>query len=96
MATTTASMGRSWQMLQELAGLNTPFTERVREKSEAEIAQEHQAALAAQKQEYEEQLAKARGEVQAELAIRLQRRLADLAAKGAADRRQQPGEEITP
>lgn len=65
----------AWQMLQELAGVVTPFTARVRQKIVAELTAAHQAALAAQKADYQAQLdsleARLREETRQSLRIRL-------------------------
>ncbi|MBU0500324.1 MAG: pyruvate ferredoxin oxidoreductase [Gammaproteobacteria bacterium] len=68
-----------WRMLQELAGLVTPFTERVRREAEAAVAQAHQAELAALKADYENRLREQSEGVQAELAGRVKERLLNLA-----------------
>ena len=47
----------TWRTLQELAGVVTPFTERVRERLAAEMAAAHQAELDALRAEYEERIA---------------------------------------
>ncbi len=48
---------QAWRALQELAGLVTPFTERVRQEAEAAVAAERKAELDALRSDYEQQLA---------------------------------------
>jgi pyruvate-ferredoxin/flavodoxin oxidoreductase len=65
----------AWQMLQELAGVTTPFTARVRQEITNELTCAHQAALAEQKADYELQLStlesRLREETRQSLRIRL-------------------------
>ena len=42
----------SWQVLQEIAGLVTPFTERVEQAARDQVAADHEAELAALRREY--------------------------------------------
>ena len=73
-----------WQTLQELAGVVTPFTERVKQEAADAMASAHEAEIATVKKEHEDQMAGLRSEVQEELAGRLQQRLLDLAARQTA------------
>ena len=57
----------AWRALQELAGLVTPFTARVRAEAEAEVAAERQAELDAQKTRYEQLLEDLRENLYAEI-----------------------------
>ncbi len=68
-----------WRVLQELAGLVTPFTERVRKEIEAEVAEAHAAELASLKAEYEGRIASLRDEYRAEVAKQIKERLVALA-----------------
>ena len=70
-ARATASVEHSWRILRELAGLETPFTARVRAQLEAELRDAHAAELAA-----------LRAGLEGELAVRLRDRLVDLAERG--------------
>jgi pyruvate-ferredoxin/flavodoxin oxidoreductase len=47
---------QSWQTLQELAGLVTPFTDRVEQEVTEKLGTAHQAELEALKQEYEQRI----------------------------------------
>ncbi|MCZ7586215.1 MAG: hypothetical protein M5R36_24435 [Deltaproteobacteria bacterium] len=65
-----------WRMLQELAGVRTPFTDVVREQVRKELEKDHAAELAALRAEHEKKLAT----VDVDQAERLRRRLLELAA----------------
>ena len=52
----------AWQVLQEIAGLVTPFTERVEQAAKDRIADEHEAELAALQSDYEARLEALRAE----------------------------------
>ncbi len=76
----------AWRMLQELAGLVTPFTARVRAESEARVEAEHQAALEAQADAYETRIQGLRAELREETRLAMRERLMQLAGyRGAAD-----------
>jgi pyruvate-ferredoxin/flavodoxin oxidoreductase len=69
----------AWRLLQEIGGLVTPFTDRVRRESEQRVASEHQAELAAQAADYEARLAALRDELLEELRDRIRERLMTMA-----------------
>jgi pyruvate-ferredoxin/flavodoxin oxidoreductase len=69
----------AWRLLQELAGLVTPFTERVRREAEDQVAAERRAELQAQAADYERKLADLRAELQQELRGDIRARLMTLA-----------------
>ena len=69
-----------WQVLQELAGVVTPFTAKVRAEAEAAVAVAHDQAIAAVKKEYEDRIAGLREEFRAEMGQRIKERLLALAA----------------
>lgn len=69
----------AWRLLQELAGLVTPFTEHVRREVEAQVAAERRAELEAQAAVYEWKLADLRGSLQQELRGDIRERLMNLA-----------------
>lgn len=71
-------------VLQELAGVATPFTESVRAQVHAEVAAAHGAELDALRAEYESKLATQRDEQQSVIAARLKARLLELS--GLRDR----------
>ncbi|MBD3334909.1 MAG: hypothetical protein GF355_05285, partial [Candidatus Eisenbacteria bacterium] len=82
MASYAAERLRAWRTLQELAGVTTPFTERVRKEAEESLKAEHEAELQSVREDYEKRIAGLRREIQQELAQRLQQRLVTLAGRG--------------
>jgi hypothetical protein len=80
-----------WATLQELAGVSTPFTERVRAEVERELQSGHEAELSALKADCEAMVAEVeRGQAAAQ-AVRLRDRLLQLAGL-AAPRKDKPKE----
>ncbi|MFQ5653282.1 MAG: hypothetical protein ACE5GW_00950 [Planctomycetota bacterium] len=73
---------RLWRTLQELAGVVTPFTERVRSAAEEEVAKAHTEEVAGLREAYEARFAGLRAECESELAERIRRRLMSLAGYG--------------
>lgn len=73
----------TWRTLQELAGVSTPFTARVRAALEAEVEQRHRAELARLSAEYEQKLAAASQRHLDEATERLGARLLELAGYGS-------------
>ena len=73
---------QAWRMLQELAGLVTPFTERVRHEAEAQVAAAHSAEIAALTADYEARLQALRGELKEDARHELRERLMQLAGYG--------------
>jgi len=71
----------NWQTLQELAGIVTPFTERLEQKIRAELADEHEAALEAQKQASAAEIRDIQEKTQAEIASNIRSRLLQLASQ---------------
>jgi pyruvate-ferredoxin/flavodoxin oxidoreductase len=71
----------TWQTLQEIAGIVTPFTARLEQDIRAEVAAEHAAELAALKQESAAQVAAVQEQVEAEVASKIRSRLMDLASR---------------
>ncbi len=72
-----------WRTLREIAGLETPFTQRVRADLEQEVRATHAAELATVEREHEARVAELRAGVEAELANRLRDKLVTLAMRGA-------------
>ncbi|MDM8567439.1 4Fe-4S binding protein [Candidatus Halobeggiatoa sp. HSG11] len=68
-----------WQILQELAGLVTPFTADVEARLTQQVADKHQAELDDLKQEYEAKIEKLRTEMETEMAARVKSNLMSLA-----------------
>ena len=71
----------NWQTLQELAGIVTPFTEQLEQEIRASLADEHQAALDAQKQASDVEIREIQEKTQAEIASNIRSRLLQLAAQ---------------
>ncbi len=81
LAEASAECLANWQTLQELAGIVTPFTERLEQDIRADLASEHEAALAAQKKASEAEIRDIREKTQAEIASTIRSRLLQLASK---------------
>ncbi|MDM8569772.1 hypothetical protein QUF50_09745, partial [Thiotrichales bacterium HSG1] len=71
-----------WQILQELAGLVTPFTADLEVRLTQQVAAQHQMELDDLKQEYEDKLAKLRSEMETEMVARVKSSLMNLAGYG--------------
>jgi pyruvate-ferredoxin/flavodoxin oxidoreductase len=71
----------NWRTLQELAGVVTPFTERVEAEIREAVAAEHKAELDAQKKAAEDEIRAIREQTQAEIAAQIRSRLLALAAQ---------------
>ena len=69
------------QVLQELAGSVTPFTEKVEAEIREAVQAEHDAALAAQQKAAAAELAEVRQKTRAELAAQVKARLVELASR---------------
>jgi pyruvate-ferredoxin/flavodoxin oxidoreductase len=78
LVTVCATRQSVWQMLQELAGVVTPFTARVREEIETATAANHKAELAAQAATYEARITGLREQMQKETRQALRIRLMEL------------------
>ncbi len=75
--------GRLWRVLQELAGVVTPFTKNVRQEAERELAEHGQTQLDALKQQYESRLAELKDSFETEATKRVAGRLMTLAGYAA-------------
>ena len=80
-ATVAAGCLANWRTLQELAGVVTPFTERVEAEIREAVAAEHKAELATQKQAAETEIREIREQTQAEIAAQIRSRLLALASR---------------
>ncbi len=80
-ATVAAGCLANWRTLQELAGVVTPFTERVEAEIREAVAAEHQAELDAQKQAADTEIRELRDQTQAEIAAQIRSRLLALASR---------------
>jgi len=81
LADTAGECLANWQTLQELAGIVTPFTERLEQEIRAQIAAEHQAELNAQKQASAAEILEIQEKTQAEIASKIRSRLLQLASQ---------------
>ncbi|MCU7863806.1 MAG: 4Fe-4S binding protein [Candidatus Thiodiazotropha sp. (ex Lucinoma borealis)] len=69
----------SWRMLQELAGLVTPFTARVQQQEQARVAAAHEADLKALADEYEQRIRELSSQLQQQTRQAMRDRLMQLA-----------------
>ena len=69
-------------MLQELAGIVTPFTARVRQEAERQVAEERARELAAQARDHEERIQGLRAEMTEQNRREVRERLMRLAGYG--------------
>lgn len=74
-----------WQTLQELAGIVTPFTERVAQEAADNVACAHQAELEALKKDYEARILDVQNNMQSELAQQMHERLMTLAGYNTSE-----------
>ena len=81
LAAAAAECQANWQTLQELAGVVTPFTERLEQEIRADVAAEHQADLDAQKKASEAEIREIQEKTQVEIASKIRSRLLELAAR---------------
>ncbi len=72
-------LSEQWQMLQELAGDVTPFTEQVRQQAEEDLAAAHQAELEQLNSAHQQQIQSLREQLEAEITQRITARLVTLA-----------------
>ena len=68
----------TWQVLQELAGTVTPFTSDVEERVRLEVQSEHDAEIAAVREEYEKQLREQGDSVRSDIAGNIRSQLVRL------------------
>jgi hypothetical protein len=71
----------NWQVLQELAGTVTPFTDQVEAEIREAVQAEHEAALDAQQKAAAAELAEIRQQTRNEVAAQLRKRLVELASR---------------
>ncbi|MDH3491191.1 MAG: 4Fe-4S binding protein [Gammaproteobacteria bacterium] len=72
---------QGWQTLQELAGIVTPFTERLEQDIRAEVAAEHRAELDAQSEASEARIREIQEKIEVEIASKIRSRLMQLASR---------------
>lgn len=68
----------SWRVLQELAGVTTPFTDEVKSQAQQEVSLLHEQELDRVKAEYEDKIRELSAEVKLELASRIRGQLVNL------------------
>lgn len=81
LAAASADCLANWQTLLELAGVVTPFTERLEQEIRDDLAAEHQAELDAQKEASAAEIRKIQEKTQAEIASKIRSRLLQLASQ---------------
>ena len=81
-----AERQQAWRMLQELAGLVTPFTARVQREAEERVAAEHQAELDALEADYQHRLQALRARYQEDMRRDIRERLMVLAGYSGASK----------
>ena len=72
----------AWKVFQEIAGLESPFVERIRAELKAEIEAQQQEKFEALKQEYESRMAEVQSDFDSKMAAALRERLLTLAKMG--------------
>ncbi len=77
---------RYWRTLQELAGVVTPFTDKVRREAETELGASQQSALADLEREYESKIVAAANAHEADAVARLKQQLMAMAGFPGAPR----------
>jgi pyruvate-ferredoxin/flavodoxin oxidoreductase len=77
---------RLWRTLQEIAGVVTPFTDRVREQAAVETAAAHEKEIAALKRMHERAMQDLRAGFEAEAVARVREGLMSLAGYGGGER----------
>jgi pyruvate-ferredoxin/flavodoxin oxidoreductase len=78
MMTVIEEMQASWQVLQELGGLVTPFTETVEERVREDVAGDHEKALEELRSEYDQKIAELTANVQQDVAAKIRGQLVNL------------------
>ncbi len=86
-----AERQQAWRVLQELAGLVTPFTARIQREAEERVAAEHQAELDALEADYQHRLQALRARYQEEIRHDIRERLMVLAGYGGASQGAEQG-----
>lgn len=74
----------TWRTLQELVGLETPFTQRIYDAVRSELEAGHQEMIEALRRDHETDLSTTRAEAQVAMAQRVHERLLSLAGYGGA------------
>ncbi|MBQ14199.1 MAG: pyruvate ferredoxin oxidoreductase, partial [Gammaproteobacteria bacterium] len=80
----TEAATNAWQVLQELAGVVTPFTEAVEERIRKQVQTEHEAEIATIRAEYEQQLKDQGDGIRSEVAGKVRSQLVRLVSNAPA------------
>ncbi len=75
----------SWRVLQELAGIVTPFTSLVEKAVRDELQSEHEAEIAAVREDYERQIRELDASIRSDVAGRVRNQLLRLVQSGSLD-----------
>jgi len=84
-----AERSQAWRLLQELAGLVTPFTARVRQEARDEVARDHEEEIAAVRAEYEARIAALQDEMIETVRKTMRERMMSLAGYSGSPEQQQ-------
>ena len=82
---------QSWRVLQEIAGLVTPFTARVEQAAQDRVAADHEAELASLRAEYASRIAALQAEMLQQTRIEMRERMLKLAGYSAGEKTRQGG-----
>ena len=75
----------NWQVLQELAGIVTPFTSQVEEAARQQVQAEHEAEIASIKEEHEQQISELDSSIRSDVAGRVRSQLMRLVNSGSSN-----------
>lgn len=87
-----ADRQQAWQVLQELAGLVTPFTARVEQSARDQVAAAHEAELASLRADYEARIDALQGEMLEKTRGEMRERMLQLAGYAAGGKARQGGD----
>ncbi|VAX10123.1 Pyruvate-flavodoxin oxidoreductase [hydrothermal vent metagenome] len=79
LAAEIAELGQTWQTLQELAGVKTPFADAIEQATEERVAQQHDAVLVELKSEHQQQASAQQIGAQAEASASVRAQLLKIA-----------------
>ncbi len=82
---------QTWRVLQEVAGLVTPFTARVEQAARDQVAADHEAELASLRAEYESRIEALQAEMLEKTRVEMRERMMQLAGYAAGDKAKQGG-----
>jgi pyruvate-ferredoxin/flavodoxin oxidoreductase len=82
---------QTWRVLQEVAGLVTPFTARVEQAARDRVAADHEAELAALRADYESRIGALQAEMLEKTRVQMRERMMRLAGYAAGDKATQGG-----